>query len=64
MGALWNGIWDRLMAEPVMVLAVVQMGLALVVAFGLQLSGEQVGAIVAFSAAVLGLVARQKVTPA
>ena len=39
------------------------MGIALGVSFGLNLSADQVGAIVAFSAAVLGLIARQKVTP-
>lgn len=49
--------------EPVLVLAVVQAALALVIAFGLDLTGEQVAGIVAVSAAVLGFVARQKVTP-
>lgn len=61
---LWGGLTDRLSQEPVLVLAVVQATLALVVSFGLQLTGEQVGAILAVSAAVLGLIARQKVTPA
>lgn len=56
-----NGnIFDR---EPVMFLAVIQTALALVVSFGLNLDGVQTGAIMAFSAAVLGLIARQKVTP-
>ena len=50
--------------EPVMILAVVQAAIALAVAFGLQWTGEQVGLVVAFSAAVLGLIARSKVTPA
>ena len=53
-------IWNR---EPVMFLTVVQTAIALVVAFGLDLSAEQVGAIVAFSASVLGLIARSQVTP-
>lgn len=60
---LWGGLTDRLSAEPVLVLAVVQSVLALAVAFGLGLTGEQVGSILAVSAAVLGLIARQKVTP-
>lgn len=60
---LWGGLTDRLSGEPVLVLAVVQAVLALAVAFGLGLSGEQVGAILAVSAAILGLIARQKVTP-
>jgi len=49
--------------EPVAILAVVQTMLALVVSFGFDLSGEQVGAITAVSAAILGLLARAKVTP-
>jgi hypothetical protein len=53
-------MWNR---EPAMVLAVVQAVLALVVSFGLDLSVEQAGTIVALSAAVLGLVTRSKVSP-
>lgn len=49
--------------EPVLVLALVQTVLALVAAFGLNLSAEQVAAIMAFSAAALGFVARSKVSP-
>jgi len=49
--------------EPVAILAVVQTMLALIVAFGFDLSGEQVGAITAVAAAVLGLIARQHVSP-
>jgi hypothetical protein len=60
---LWNGLVERVNGEPVMVLAVVQATLALATSFGLGLSGEQVGAILAVSAAILGLIARQKVTP-
>lgn len=47
--------------EPVMILAVVQMAIALVAAFGLSLTGVQTAAIVAFSAAVLGLITRSQV---
>ena len=61
---LWGGLTDRLSQEPVLVLAVVQAVLALITAFGLGLTGEQVGAILAVTAAVLGLIARTKVTPA
>ena len=49
--------------EPVLILGAIQAGVALLVSFGLGLTGEQVGAIVAFSAAVLSVVARRKVTP-
>jgi nitrate/nitrite transporter NarK len=61
---LWGGLTDRLSQEPVMVLAVVQMGVALAVSFGLGLTAEQTGTIVAFAAAILGLIARTQVSPA
>lgn len=53
-------IFDR---EPVLCLALVQTALALVTSFGLHLSAEQTGAVLAFTAALLGFVARQRVTP-
>lgn len=49
--------------EPALVMGVIQTVLALVLAFGVDLSTEQVGAILAVSAAVLSLVVRAKVTP-
>lgn len=49
--------------EPVLVLSVVQAGIALLVSFGFDFSPVQIGTIVAFSAAILGLIARRKVTP-
>ncbi len=42
--------------EPAMVLALVQAVIALVVAFGLNLAPDQIGAIVAVTAVILGLV--------
>jgi nitrate/nitrite transporter NarK len=60
---LWGGLTDRLSAEPVFVQGVVVALISLVTSFGLGLTAEQVGAIVAFSAAILSLVARSKVTP-
>ena len=53
-------IWGR---EPAMVLALVQAVIALVVAFGLQLAPDQIGAILAVTAVVLGLITRSQVTP-
>ncbi len=50
--------------EPVMWLALVQTALALIISFGLGLTVEQVGTIMAFSAAILGFLARSQVTPA
>jgi len=61
--ALALAIYDRLTNEPVLVLGVVQAGLALAVSFGLGWTGEQTGAVVAASAAVLSLIARSRVTP-
>ena len=50
-------------AEPTMVLAVVQAVLAMVVAFGLELSNEQTGSILAVSGAILALITRSQVSP-
>lgn len=49
--------------EPVLVMGVIQTGLALGIGFGLALSAAQVGLILAFSAAVLSFVVRAKVSP-
>jgi hypothetical protein len=53
-------IWGR---EPAMVLALVQAVLALIVAFGLDLAPDQIGAILAVTAVVLGLITRSRVSP-
>ena len=60
MDNVWN-LWNR---EPAMVLALVQCVIVLAVSFGLQLTPEQTGAILALTAVVLGLVTRSQVTPA
>lgn len=49
--------------QPVAFAAVIEAALALIVAFGLDLTGEQVGAIVALSTAVLALPVWYSVTP-
>lgn len=59
-----SGAGTILGREPAMVLALVQAVLALVVAFGLNLEPAQIGAILAVSAVVLGLITRSQVTPA
>ena len=53
-------LWNR---EPVAILATLQTILGLVLAFGISLSQEQVGAIMAAAAAILGLLARSQVSP-
>lgn len=55
-----KNLWGR---EPVAIVATLQTLLALLLAFGVELTVEQTGAILAATAAVLGLVARAKVTP-
>jgi len=55
-----KNLWGR---EPALVLAALQAVIALAISFGLNLSTGQVGAILAASAAVLGVVARTQVSP-
>lgn len=54
-------LWGR---EPAMVLALIQTAIVLGVSFGLRLTPEQTGAILAFTAVILGLITRRQVTPA
>ena len=49
--------------NPAFFLGVVQAALALGISFGLNLTSQQVGAILAFTAAVLSLCTHQLVTP-
>lgn len=58
-----EGVKKFFRGEPVAVSAVFVAVAACVAAFGFELSGEQVAAIVAALAAVSGLFARSKVTP-
>jgi hypothetical protein len=55
-----NNVWNR---EPAMILALINAGIALAVSFGLNLSNEQIGAIMAFTSAMLGLLTRSQVSP-
>ncbi len=63
-GRLGHAIWDRITNEPVLTLAVIQAGLLMFVAFGLDWTNDQVALVGAFAAAVLGWIARRQVTPA
>ena len=49
--------------EPALILAAVQAVLAVAIGFGLDVSPEQLSLILAATAAVLGVVTRQRVTP-
>lgn len=53
-------IWKR---EPALFYGLVNTVLALILAFGVDLSTEQTGAILAVTSAVLALITRAKVTP-
>ena len=55
-----TNLWGR---EPAMVLAFAQAVIVLGVSFGLKLTPEQTGAILAVTAVALGLLTRTKVTP-
>lgn len=52
-------LWGR---EPALILGLVQAAIALAVGFGLNLDGQQVALIMGFSAALLSVVVRQRVT--
>lgn len=54
---------ERIKNEPVAVTAIIEAALALALAFGADLTGEQVATVVAFATLVLAFVARQQVTP-
>lgn len=54
-------LWGR---EPAAVIAFTHAVLAFAVAFGLSLTDEQLGAVMAVTALGLGLVTRSQVTPA
>lgn len=54
-----NSLWK---AEPTMILSVVSAGLALVMGFGVNITPQQMGLVMAFASAVLGLINRSQVT--
>lgn len=58
-----SGLWSLIRRWPVRAQALVVAGIALGVSFGLSLNGLQVGAIAAFSAALLAFITEQAVTP-
>ena len=54
---------DRVRREPALVSGLVAAVIALVVSFGLELSPEQIGSIMAVTSALLAFVVRSQVTP-
>lgn len=55
-----SNLWGR---EPAMILSAVSAVVSLAVGFGLDLTTEQMGLIVAAVSTVIGVVTRQRVTP-
>ena len=55
-----SNLWGR---EPALVLGLIQAAIVLFMAFGLDLSTEQVGAIMAFVNILLAVITRSQVTP-
>ena len=53
-------LWGR---EPAMVVAFVQCVIVLAVSFGLHMTSDQQGAILALTAVLLGLITRSRVSP-
>lgn len=58
-----KAVWDLILREPVYTQALVVAGIAMGTAFGLGWNGAQVGAVSAFSAALLAFLTKQAVTP-
>ena len=58
-----RSVWALVLAQPVYAQALVQASIALATAFGLNWNGVQIGATMAFSAAVLAFFTQKAVTP-
>lgn len=58
-----NAIIDKIRREPAVFFTLVAAALGLGAAFGLDLSKEQTGAVMAFVTAVVGFIVRSQVTP-
>ena len=63
MTALFNWLADRINSEPALFYALVQNLITLAVSFGLNLTPDQIGAILVVTNTLLAIVVRQKVTP-
>jgi hypothetical protein len=55
-----SNLWNR---EPALIVGLVQAALVLVIAFGLNLTNDQMAAILSFTAVLLAVVTRQSVVP-
>lgn len=56
-------LFARIKEEPSMFQGVLQAAIALAVSFGVGLTGDQVGALLAFTAILLAFLTRSQVTP-
>ena len=60
---MWSALLNYLRSETVAIMGLVQVSLALGLAYDLHMTGEQEGLWLALAAAVLSLITRQTVTP-
>lgn len=58
-----TALWKRIQTEPALVSGFIAAALALAAAFGLKLSGDQIGTILAIVSAGLALLVRSQVVP-
>ena len=58
-----KSLWTRIQTEPALVSGFIAAALALAAAFGLRLTGDQIGTILAIVSAGLALLVRSQVTP-
>ena len=63
MNSIFFGFWSLVRAYPVRAQAVIVSGVAVGTAFGLGWNGAQVGAVTAFTAAVLAFFTEKAVSP-
>jgi len=60
---MMSKIFDLIKAEPAMTLGTIQAGIALLLTFGVNLTNDQQGSIIAFLSLLIALITRSQVTP-
>jgi hypothetical protein len=58
-----NGLYRRIKAEPVMATELFKSGLSVLIAFGFELTGEQVSILSVFVGLAIAFAVRESVTP-
>jgi hypothetical protein len=60
---MFKALWEKILNEPVLMLNLVNAGIALAVAFGLDWTPEQKAGVIGIVTVLMNLIARAKVTP-